>query len=149
MPIETASEIVDLNPKSSRFRVVRGALLDRGGRHAEAIEHLTEVARDFEGPQQGAEIWLAYTWHFLGMAHMATGDVDESRQYLTKAHRWMDQALNNQEEPLLWYQRATLELFCREAESVLKGFAEEFDVTDQKPKSVPVSPEGIEPSSQG
>ena len=72
LPITLRSRNRRSNPESDRFRVVEGAILYRAGRHDEAIERLTEVARRYKSSDHRCS---SSDSHTLGtssaMAHMA------------------------------------------------------------------------------
>ncbi len=95
-----------------------GAVLFRAGRFDEAIKTLGIAAS--EESDEGS---LAYTWYFLGMAHHASGHIDEAKKWLQKAVVWTDQAFQAEEEDdgarLAWNRRLTLNLLREEAETTI------------------------------
>jgi tetratricopeptide (TPR) repeat protein len=97
--------------------MIRGIVLYRAGRFEEAIQRLNEsiVAQNGDGVFQD--------WLFLAMAHHRLGHADEARKWLDKTIQWAEQADANKPgvEPLAWNLRLELQLFRREAETLIEG----------------------------
>ena len=100
---------------------VLGAALYRAGRYEDAVLRLEEAVR-LTTP-------VAWDWLFLAMSHHRLGHIDEARNYLTKAQRWIVAAEANRNEKSAtgvprttwhsWNERAEVGALRREAEALL------------------------------
>ena len=59
----------------------------------------------------------AYAWFFLAMTHQRQGHPEQGRKWLDKAIKQMEEEGKNPSVP--WNGALTLQLLCREAESLL------------------------------
>jgi tetratricopeptide (TPR) repeat protein len=117
-PLRLAEKAV-AGKRNAAYLNTLGAALYRAGQLDVSIQRLDEAI------QVHGKGGTAYDWLFLAMAHHRLGKADEARQWLDKARRWIDaQEATSQEatgsaQP--WSQRLELQLFRREAESLLRG----------------------------
>jgi tetratricopeptide (TPR) repeat protein len=119
-PIRVAKKAVALESKSAWSQGVLGRALYRGGRYAEAVEHL-EQAVAIQNDER-------YVWHwlFLAMAYHDLGSPTQARAWLKKAVTWIDSELSKPPRGvpggtwLSWNQRLELLLLRREAELLIK-----------------------------
>ena len=114
-----ADQAVQSDPQSARNLNTLGAVLYRAGRFNEALAHLSEAAARIQEPSEASNMSPAYTWYFLAMAHAKVGHEEQARQYLDKANAWTEKVLDDDENLPPWNRRATLELFRKEAGSLL------------------------------
>jgi tetratricopeptide (TPR) repeat protein len=117
--IAFARRAADSDPKSTQFLTTLGAILYRAGQTQEAIACLTESDRSAAELSEKANASPAYAWYFLAMAQHQAGHRDEARSNLEKANVRTTRALDDQENPLPWNRRLTLELLRHEAEELL------------------------------
>jgi WD40 repeat protein len=97
-----------------------GVALYRADQLDLAIQRLNEAI------QVHGKEGTAYDWLFLGMAHHRQGNADEARKWLDKARHWLDTAQEARSKESTgsgqpWNQRLEIQLFRREAETLLKG----------------------------
>jgi tetratricopeptide (TPR) repeat protein len=119
VPITLAEMAVAGDPQNSSFANSLGAALFRAGRFDEAVQRLSAVSTEWDKAATKPTTYsAAYPWFFLAMAHQRLGHAEEGRQWLHKAVQQMDEETRN--ENVLWNRRATLQLFRREAEELLK-----------------------------
>lgn len=97
-----------------------GAILSRAGRHDEAIERLMELDRRRKTGDDAAKSSPAYMWYFLAMAHHKAGNGEQAREYMSKANKWTDGVLAEEENPSPWNRRATLERLRCEARQLME-----------------------------
>jgi WD40 repeat protein/tetratricopeptide (TPR) repeat protein len=113
----------------ARANEIRGAVLCRAGRHAQAAELLTGR----KGPVYPSADW-ALGQLFLALARQAQGRTAEAQRCLKEAVEWMDARRPSQPgvasgppksnaDALPWDQRLTLRLLRREAEAALAARA--------------------------
>jgi tetratricopeptide (TPR) repeat protein len=123
VPLWLAEQANRRDPKNPlNYSLTFGAVLYRAGRIEEAIQQLEKDAKTFElAGAKNLKSSPAYTWFFLAMAHHRLGHVEEARRWLDKAIKWMDQEIQNpsNEHSRAWNRRLTLQLFRREAETLL------------------------------
>ena len=118
-PLRLAEKAVAGKPTNDYLNTL-GIALYRAGQFEPAIQRLNEAIR-VHGKEGTAADWL-----FLAMAHHRLGKADEARKWLDKAGRWIDTAQEARSTESTgsgqpWNQRLVIELFRREAETLLKG----------------------------
>jgi len=119
VPVTLAEMAVARDPQNSWFANSLGATLFRAGRFDEAVQRLSAVSTEWEKAAAKTTTYSpTYSWFFLAMAHHRLGHAEEGRQWLDKAVQQMNEETRN--ESIAWNRRATLQLFRREAEELLK-----------------------------
>jgi tetratricopeptide (TPR) repeat protein len=119
VPVTLAGMALAGDPQNSSFANTLGATLFRAGRFDEAVQRLSAVSTAWDNAGTKPTIYsAAYTRFFLAMAHHRLGHAEAGRQWFDKAVQQMDEETRN--ENVAWNRRATLQLFRREAEELLK-----------------------------
>jgi tetratricopeptide (TPR) repeat protein len=119
VPVTLAGMALTRDPQNSSFANSLGATLFRAGRFDEAVQRLSAVSTAWDNAGTKPTMHsAAYTRFFLAMAHHRLGHTEEGRQWLDKAVQQMNEETRN--ENVAWNRRATLHLFRREAEELLK-----------------------------
>jgi tetratricopeptide (TPR) repeat protein len=119
VPVTLAEMALARDPQNSSFANSLGATLFRAGRLDEAAQRLSAVSTEWEKAAAKPTMYsAAYTRFFLAMTHHRLGHAEEGRQWFDKAVQQMDEETRN--ENVAWNRRATLQLFRREAEELLK-----------------------------
>ncbi len=116
--IELAKKNAAANPKDYAALRALGAVLYRAGQHEAAAERLTEAA-----PLR-AKDQPPYDWLFLALAHQRLGQIEQARQRLAQADKWIQQIKEEKDKPngslrLRWNQRVTWEILHGEAQAAL------------------------------
>jgi tetratricopeptide (TPR) repeat protein len=132
--IACATKAVEAQPESDQLLNTLGAILYRAGRRDEAIRRLTELDQRRETKDGAVQSSPAYTWYFLAMAHHEAGHAERTREYMKKANQWTDKALAEEDNPAPWNRRATLEIFRKEAKTLLGSDAKEAAKNGQEPE---------------
>jgi Flp pilus assembly protein TadD len=118
-PLRLAEKVV-AGKRSSAYLNTLGVALYRTGQFDLSIQRLNEAI------QVHGKGGSAYDWLFLAMAHQRLGKAEEARKWLAKARHWIDSAQNARSEEATgsgrpWNERLAIQLFRREAETLLKG----------------------------
>jgi tetratricopeptide (TPR) repeat protein len=125
------------------YATLLGAALYRAGRYDGAARQLTRASTLDPDPYRTNMI---YTWFFLGMTQHRLGHTQEAQQWLDKANKATDRALDPSAKPATgparnatdpaggippaWNRRLTLQLLRREAVELLK--------TEREPELLPL-----------
>jgi WD40 repeat protein/tetratricopeptide (TPR) repeat protein len=119
--LQLAEKSVALKPNQYASLNTLGAALYRAKRFEDSLKKLDEAIK-----VQGNG-GMAGDWLFLAMAHHRLGHVEESKNWLAKAQKWMDE--RTKENPkdglaaansLSWDQKLELKLIRAEAEAQIK-----------------------------
>jgi WD40 repeat protein/tetratricopeptide (TPR) repeat protein len=118
-PVRLAEKAV-ASKRIYNYLNILGIALYRAGQLDLAIQRLNEAIQ-VHGKEGTAADWL-----FLAMAHHRQGKQDEARQWLDKAAHWIDTAKDARSKESTgsaqpWNERLEIQLFRREAETLLKG----------------------------
>ena len=150
--VRLAEQAVAADPDSETYLSTLGGILYRAGRIEEAVERLSEANNLIEDPDAALttppgdnydfEVLPAHTCYFLAMAHQAAGERGQARQWLDKANEWTDKALAEHADgtaTLPWNRKLTLELFRREAESMIESDAGESSEESNEESTPPAA----------
>ncbi len=114
-PLKQARDFVAQDPKNPGYRDALGILLYRTGNYEEAAKQLSEAIDDFDKNPE-ANNWAIYPQFFLAMAKHQLGDKAEAKRLLAEAQTAMNKEVKANP---LWDRQALLEIFRREAESMI------------------------------
>ena len=103
------------HPESAAYCDSLGVLLYRTGNYDEAAKQLSEATAAFAKDAQH-DTSVIYSQFFLAMATQKLGDKADAKRLLAEAQAAMDAELKTSP---LWDRRIILELFRREAESMI------------------------------
>jgi tetratricopeptide (TPR) repeat protein/serine/threonine protein kinase len=135
--VQLAETALRRDSKSHDCLTTLGATLYRAGRFEPALQRLEDAnaasARAGQGPMQSSP---AYAWFFLAMTHQRQGHPEQGRKWLDKAIKQMEEEGKNPSVP--WNGALTLQLLCREAESLLG--VEDNKMTHQETRNTKKKP---------
>ncbi|MHC4617621.1 MAG: protein kinase domain-containing protein [Planctomycetota bacterium] len=121
--VQLAKRAVENDSEREGYLNALGASLYRAGRFDEAIQQLRSLVAGWEkAGKMPTGYSPAFTWFFLAMAHHQLGNSAEARACLDKAVARAEQESSGE---LRWHQRLALQLLRQEAESLIKGPAQE------------------------
>jgi Tfp pilus assembly protein PilF len=107
--VALARRAVRTNTQSANFRNTLGVILYRAGQYQEAVAELNEAI------QRHSKGGTAADFLFLAMAHHQLGQADEARQWLDRAKKEVEK-----NPPVFWSDQVELQLFRREAETLIE-----------------------------
>jgi tetratricopeptide (TPR) repeat protein len=118
--VRLAEKALAADPKDYDKLQLLGAALYRAGRLEQALARLTEAEAAFQQAQKTRSTVL-HNWLFQAMTRHRLGQADEARRWLAKAAEAIDQPPEQSTEANAgdWNRRLTLQLWRREAESLL------------------------------
>jgi Flp pilus assembly protein TadD len=109
-PLRLARKAVGSAPNNAGYLRTLGRLLFRAGRLDEAVTQLNRSCK----LEDDARVWFT-----LALAHHRLGHVEEAREWLDKAVKWMEQPRPRDDRQ--WSHRLQLDLLRREAEEQIRG----------------------------
>lgn len=124
--LKNAQGLVRNQPTNPRYKTALGILLYRRGDFEQAMQWLTKAVVESRGASKELTSSV-YPKFFLAMSHWQLGRLDDARRLLTEAQFARDAEM---EMSPAWNRRATLELFCREAEALIQPAESSADEAD-------------------
>jgi tetratricopeptide (TPR) repeat protein len=114
-PIAIARHLVEKSPKNADDRAALGMLLYRAGKYGEAEKQFAEAINAYTaGWPEGS---VAHAQYFVAMLQWQRGSKEEANRSYTKGTQLHMEVTKSMGD---WNRRATLELFRREAETLIQ-----------------------------